>query len=334
MMLRILLLALTLFGFGTQAMAAPPSNVLLRPIELDTGSGTLYGSLVLPKSDKPVPVVLIIAGSGPTDRDGNNPIGGRNDALKKLAWRLAQSNIASVRFDKRGIAQSQPAGPDEEKLNFDQYVSDAVAWGEKLKSDPRFGKVFVLGHSEGAMIATLAAPQIGAAGVVSIAGTGRPVGVLLREQLQRNHLPPALLKRSFELISSLEAGKTDDKVPKDLEVVFRPSVQPYMISLLRHDPAAAFGALKMPAMIIQGTHDIQVEVKDARLLKAAKPDAVLTLINGMNHVMRIVPMDMKRQVQSYNDPNQRLAGELGDRTVRFITKVNAGQPYSTAHNGR
>ena len=334
MMLRILLLALTLFGFGTQALAAPPSNVLLRPIELDTGSGTLYGSLVLPKSDKPVPVVLIIAGSGPTDRDGNNPIGGRNDALKKLAWRLAQSNIASVRFDKRGIAQSQPAGPDEQKLNFDQYVSDAVAWGEKLKSDPRFGKVFVLGHSEGAMIASLAAPQIGAAGVVSIAGTGRPVGVLLREQLQRNHLPPALLKRSFELISSLEAGKTDDKVPKDLQVIFRPSVQPYMISLLRHDPAAAFAALKMPAMIIQGTHDIQVEVKDARLLKAAKPDAVLTLINGMNHVMRIVPMDMKRQVQSYNDPNQRLAGELGDRTVRFITKVNAGQPYSTAHNGR
>ena len=105
MMLRILLLALTLFGFGTQALAAPSSNVLLRPIELDTGSGTLYGSLVLPKSDKPVPVVLIIAGSGPTDRDGNNPIGGRNDALKKLAWRLAQSNIASVRFDKRGIAQ-------------------------------------------------------------------------------------------------------------------------------------------------------------------------------------------------------------------------------------
>ena len=160
------------------------------------------------------------------------------------------------------------------------------------------------------------------------------MGVLLREQLQRNHLPPALLKRSFELISTLEAGRTDDNVPDDLQLVFRPSVQPYMISLLRYNPATAFAALKMPALIIQGTHDIQVEVKDARLLKAAKPDAVLTLINGMNHVMRIVPMDMKRQIQSYNDPNQRLAGELGDRTVRFITKVNTGQPYSPEHNRR
>lgn len=319
-MLRILFLVLTVFG--TQAMAATP-NVLLRPIELETGSGTLYGSLMLPKSDTPVPVVLILAGSGPTDRDGNNPQGGRNDNLRKLAWQLAQNNIASVRFDKRGIAQSVAAGPDERTLSLDQYVTDAVAWGNKLKSDPRFGPLFVLGHSEGALIASLAAPGMDAAGVVSIAGTGRPVGQVLREQLQRNHLPPALLQRSFELISNLEAGRMDNNVPNSLEVIFRPSVQPYLISLLHYNPATAFAALKMPALIVQGTHDIQVDVNDARLLKAAKPDAELTLIDGMNHVMRIVPMDMKLQVQSYNDPNQRLASELGERIVRFITKVSA-----------
>ena len=319
-MLRILFLVLTVFG--TQAMAATP-NVLLRPIELETGSGTLYGSLMLPKSDTPVPVVLILAGSGPTDRDGNNPQGGRNDNLRKLAWQLAQNNIASVRFDKRGIAQSVAAGPDERTLSLDQYVTDAVAWGNKLKSDPRFGPLFVLGHSEGALIASLAAPGMDAAGVVSIAGTGRPVGQVLREQLQRNHLPPALLQRSFELISNLEAGRIDNNVPNSLEVIFRPSVQPYLISLLHYNPATAFAALKMPALIVQGTHDIQVDVNDARLLKAAKPDAELTLIDGMNHVMRIVPMDMKLQVQSYNDPNQRLASELGERIVRFITKVSA-----------
>ena len=306
--------------FSGVANAASPS-VLLRPIELNTPTGTMYGSLVLPKSDKPVPVVLIIAGSGPTDRNGNNTQGGRNDSLKKLAWRLAQNNIASVRFDKRGIAQSQPAAPDERTLNLDQYVTDAVAWGNLLKADPRFADVFVLGHSEGALIASLAAPAMDAAGVISIAGTARPVGQVLREQLQRNNMPPGLLQRSVELIHTLESGRTDDNVPEALQVIFRPSVQPYLISLLRYDPAKAFAALKMPALIIQGTHDIQVDVNDARLLKAAKPDADLALIEGMNHVMRIVPMDMKRQVQSYNDPNQRLSSELGDRIVRFITKV-------------
>lgn len=319
MMLRILFLALTLLPFLAQA--ASPS-VLLRPIELVTSSGTLYGSLLLPKSDKPVPVVLIIAGSGPTDRNGNNSFGGTNDSLKKLAWRLAQNNIASVRFDKRGVAQSLPAAPDERMLNLDQYVSDAVAWGHLLKNDPRFGKLFVLGHSEGALIASLAAPRMGASGVISIAGTARPVGQVLREQLQRNNLPPVLLQRSFELIHSLENGRTDNNVPADLEVVFRPSVQPYLISLLRHDPTAAFAALKMPALIVQGTHDIQVDVNDARLLKAAKPDAQLQLVDGMNHVMRIVPMDIKRQIQSYNDPNPPLSRELERAIVQFITKVN------------
>ena len=311
-------MVLTLFS-GVATAAAP--SVLLRPIELNTPTGTLYGSLVLPKSDKPVPVVLIIAGSGPTDRNGNNTQGGRNDSLKKLAWHLAQNNIASVRFDKRGIAESRPAAPDERTLNLDQYVTDAVAWGNKLKADPRFADVFVLGHSEGALIASLAAPGMDAAGVISIAGTARPVGQVLREQLQRNNMPPALLQRSFELIHALESGRTDDNVPEALQVIFRPSVQPYLISLLRYDPARAFAALKMPALIIQGTHDIQVDVNDARLLKAAKPDADLALIDGMNHVMRIVPMDIKRQVQSYNDPNQRLSSELGDKIVRFVTKV-------------
>ena len=319
MMLRILFLALTLLPFLAQA--ASPS-VLLRPIELTTSSGTLYGSLLLPKSDTPVPVVLIIAGSGPTDRNGNNSFGGTNDSLKKLAWRLAQNNIASVRFDKRGVAQSLPAAPDERMLNLDKYVSDAVAWGHLLNNDPRFGKLFVLGHSEGALIASLAAPRMDASGVISIAGTARPVGQVLREQLQRNNLPPALLQRSFELIHSLENGRTDSNVPADLEVVFRPSVQPYLISLLRHDPTAAFAAVKMPALIVQGTHDIQVDVNDARLLKAAKPDAQLQLVDGMNHVMRIVPMDIKRQIQSYNDPNPPLSRELERAIVQFITKVN------------
>ena len=234
-------MVLTLFS-GVATAAAP--SVLLRPIELNTPTGTLYGSLVLPKSDKPVPVVLIIAGSGPTDRNGNNTQGGRNDSLKKLAWHLAQNNIASVRFDKRGIAESRPAAPDERTLNLDQYVTDAVAWGNKLKADPRFADVFILGHSEGALIASLAAPGMDAAGVISIAGTARPVGQVLREQLQRNNMPPALLQRSFELIHALESGRTDDNVPEALHVIFRPSVQPYLISLLRYDPAKAFAALK------------------------------------------------------------------------------------------
>ncbi|KAB0494703.1 alpha/beta hydrolase [Pseudomonas vancouverensis] len=316
MMLRVLALSLTLISGFAQA------TVLQRPMTLDTGTGELFGSLLLPKSDAPVPVVLIISGSGPTDRDGNNPDGGRNDSLKRLAWVLAKHNIASVRYDKRGVAASLAATPDERNLTLEAYVADAEAWGQKLKADPRFGKLIVLGHSEGALIASLAAPTLDAAAVISVSGSARPVDQVIREQLN-NRMPSALIPRSDQLLDSLKAGKTDDDVPPALQAIFRPSVQPYLISLFRQDPAAAFARLKMPALIIQGSNDIQVGVNDARLLKAAKPDAELALIEGMNHVLRIVPNDIKRQLASYKDPQLPLAAELGTRILGFIDEIRA-----------
>ncbi len=311
MMLRVLILSLTLFTGFAQA------TVLQRPVTLDTGTGELFGSLLLPKSDNPVPVVLIISGSGPTDRDGNNPEGGRNDSLKRLAWVLAKHNIASVRYDKRGVAASLAATPDERNLSVEAYVADAQAWARKLKADPRFGPLILLGHSEGAMIATLAAPDVDATAVVSLSGSARPIDQVLREQLARS-LPPPLMLRSNELLDSLRAGHTDDNVPQPLQVIFRPSVQPYLISLFRQDPAKAFAKLKMPALIVQGSNDIQVGTEDAKLLKAAKPDAELVVIEGMNHVLRIVNNDMKRQLASYKDPNLPLAAELGTKLIEFI----------------
>lgn len=311
MMLRVLILSLTLLSGFAHA------TVLQRPISLDTGNGELFGSLLLPKSDTPVPVVLILAGSGPTDRDGNNPDGGRNDSLKRLAWVLAKHNIASVRYDKRGVAASFAATPDERNLSVEAYVNDAVAWSQKLKSDPRFGPLILLGHSEGALIATLAAPRTEAAALISLSGSARPVDQVIREQLARS-LPPPLMLRSNQLLDSLKAGHTDANVPAPLQPIFRPSVQPYLISLFRQDPAKAFAQLKMPALIVQGSNDMQVGVGDAQALKAAKPDAELVVIDGMNHVMRIVPADMKRQLASYKDPNLPLAAELGGKLIEFI----------------
>ena len=310
------LAALLLLLCASLAQAASPT-VLQRPINLDTDQGTLHGSLLLPRGDTPPPVVLIIAGSGPTDRDGNNPAGGRVDNLKRLALLLANEHIASVRYDKRGVAASQPATPDERDLSVERYVADAVAWGHKLKADPRFGPLIVLGHSEGALIASLAAEQAGASAVITLAGSGRPVDQVLREQLAQR-LKPDDLTRGNALIDRLQAGQTSLDVPGPLREVFRPSVQPYLISLFRQDPAAAFARLKVPALIVQGRNDVQVEVEDAKRLQAAKPDAELVLVDGMNHMLRISPQDISEQRDSYNNPELPLASALGTRVVDFI----------------
>lgn len=312
----IALLCLLLTSF---CHAATPT-VLHRPIDLDTGQGVLHGSLLLPQQDTPPPVVLIIAGSGPTDRDGNNPAGGRVDNLKRLALLLANANIASVRYDKRGVAASQPATPDERDLSVERYVADVVAWGHKLKADPRFGPLILIGHSEGALIASLAAEQAGARAVISLAGSGRPMAEVVREQLAER-LPPAQLARGSALLDRLEAGQTSLDVPAPLRQVFRPSVQPYLITLFRQDPAAAFARLPMPALIVQGRNDVQVDVADAQKLKDAKPDAHLVLIEGMNHMLRISPKDMSEQRESYQNPQLPLARELDEQIVTFIRQL-------------
>lgn len=320
-MLRALLLTLTLITGLAQA-----STTRQLPISLDTDQGTLYGSLLLPQSDSPVPVALLIAGSGPTDRDGNNPEGGHNDALKKLAQVLARHGIASLRYDKRGVAASRAATPDERDLSVERYVADAQGWARLLKDDPRFNSLTLIGHSEGALIASLAAQAGQADALVSIAGPALPIGQVLDMQLAMR-LPPPLLAESRHILANLIRGKLQPKVPKELQVVYRPSVQPYLISLLRQDPAANFAALNIPALIVQGTHDAQVSPENAELLKQAKPDAELALIPGMNHVMRITPAPWKEQLASYDDPQLPLARALGERIVAFIRS-------SAAQNGR
>ena len=287
------------------------------PQTLETESGRLYGSLTLPTAEKPVPVVLIIAGSGPTDRDGNNPEGGHNDAYKKLAQALVRHGIASLRYDKRGVAASRAAAPDERELTVAAYVRDAQGWLKQLRDDPRLGPVFLLGHSEGALIATLAAQAGGVDGLITLAGPGIPVGQLLDMQLAAR-LPPDLLRQSRHILAKLMRGTPDPEVPQALEVVLRPSVQPYLISLVSIDPAQSLAQLEVPTLIVQGTHDAQVPPLNAAMLHTARPDSQVAVIDGMNHVLRITPQAWDAQRDSYNDPTLPLARDLIDAILMFI----------------
>lgn len=308
-LLLILLLAMT-------SPFAQSMTLLNQTPALEVPDGRLHGSLLLPKSDRPLPVALLIAGSGPTDRNGNNPMG-HNDSLKRLAQGLAKQGIASLRYDKRGVGESLALAPDERDLSVETYVADAAAWIEKLQGDPRFSSVILIGHSEGALIASLAAARQPVAALITLAGSGRPIDDVLREQLQ-GRLPPALLASSHYLIDELRAGRTHQPVPEALEVLFRPSVQPYLISLFRQDPAQAFAQVDAPALIIQGTHDMQVGIEDARALQRSRPDAELALINGMNHVLRIVPAQPQQQLASYNEPDRPIAQALTERIMKFL----------------
>lgn len=296
------------------------------PMTLETPTGVLYGTLALPKSKAACPVVLIIAGSGPTNRDGNSAvISGANNSNKMLAEGLAGHGIASLRYDKRGIGESAKAMTQESDLRFETYIEDAVLWGRKLRADPRFSTLTIIGHSEGSLIGMVAAQRLPADAYVSIAGVGRPANQLILEQVKPK-LPPDLLKATEAALTTLAAGKTLETFPPQLAALFRPSVQPYMISWFRYDPAKEIAKLSVPVLIIQGTTDLQVAIQDAKLLSQASPSAKLVLIEGMNHVLKEVSNDLNQQAKSYGDPSLPVAPLVITETATFANKVKKLKP--------
>jgi pimeloyl-ACP methyl ester carboxylesterase len=287
-------------------------------VTLTTAGGQLAGTLALPVSQEKVPVALIIAGSGPTDRDGNSALAaGHNDSLRMLATALAGNGIASLRYDKRGIGASAAAMTVESALRFDTYVDDAAAWTAKLKADPRFSAVIVIGHSEGSLIGMLAAQRANASTFVSISGIAQSASAILRKQLA-GKLPPGLALENERILASLEHGELLGAVPAPLAGLYRPSVQPYLVSWIKYVPADRIAALRMPVLIAQGTTDIQVGVDEAQALKTARPDAVLAIVPGMNHVLKLVPADKQQQDASYGDPTLPLAPQLVSAIVDFV----------------
>ncbi len=285
--------------------------------ERDVARSGLYGTLALPEGGKPVRAVLILAGSGPTDRNGNNP-GGSNDSLKLLAHGLAAEGIASLRVDKRGIAASAGAALREEELRIESYVADAITWLDFMRSELVQSRVFLLGHSEGALIATVAARRADVAGLILLAGAGERADRIIARQLAAGGVPEALQAASKRIAESLRAGKAVTDVPAELLALYRPSVQNYLMSWLPLDPAAELAQTRGPVLVVQGTSDLQILPEDAQRLAAARTGIKLVLIEGMNHVLKEAPLERRANLGTYVRPDLPLAPELLPAIVEFI----------------
>ncbi len=285
---------------------------------LKTSNGDIYGTLEMPASPPPHPMVLIISGSGPTDRDGNTAmLPGKNNSLKMLAEALVKRGVASLRYDKRGIGESSLAGSREEDLRFGMYITDANGWSEQLKNDKRFKSVSIMGHSEGSLIGMVTALQSGADSYISIAGPSLPAIETIRVQL-RKQLLPELFKQADPLLKELEHGKEVEAYPDALKTVFRPSAQPYLISWNQYNPSKEIQKLTVPVLILQGSTDIQVSVDEAEALHKAKSGSRLEIIEGVNHVLKSVPLDQQKQIASYSDPSLAISPRLVEVVAEFI----------------
>ena len=285
-------------------------------ITLQTPTGNIEGTLLLPSVEKPT-IALIIAGSGPTDRDGNSG-GLKMNYLKMLAEGLYENNIASIRYDKRGIGASVMPGLKEDDLTFSDFISDAELWMDKIMDDSRFGDIVVIGHSEGSLIGMIASQNKQPNKFISIAGPGITMLATIRRQL--GDQPPYILSMSEPILEKLEKGQTVDSVPPLLNSLFRQSVQNYLISVSKYDPLVEISKLKCPVMIVQGTTDIQIEVLDAEKLAESNKNSKLLIIEGMNHILKEAPENRLLNIQTYGNPDLKIKEGLVDSISKYIVE--------------
>ncbi len=298
------------FSFGQQTVGFSKTTIEINSLL----NGILYSPS---KQTKKTNLVILIAGSGPTDRDGNQK-GLTNNSLKLLAEALANNGIAVYSYDKRIFAQMATGKLDEASLSFDNFIDDAKAVLLHFKNQKKYHSITIAGHSEGALIGMVAANG-NADAYISIAGAGRPIDEVLLEQIGKQ--APFLKEEVQKNLEILKSGTTFELKNQMLASLFRASVQPYMISWIKYNPQTEIKKLQIPTLLINGDKDIQVSVNDAQLLQHAKPDAQLKIIPNMNHIFKEIKGDDAENKASYTNPDLPIATDLSELITTFIKSI-------------
>jgi uncharacterized protein len=310
--------ALAMMAMVVGPAAAGPTQSFL---EAPGPSGPLKGTMLSAEGQNG-PIALIIPGSGPVDRDGDSPIGIKASTYRLLAEGLAAQGISSVRIDKRGMFASVTAVPDGNTVKIADYAKDAHAWVDVIRQKTGAKCVWLIGHSEGGLVALVAASEASdICGLVLIATAGRRLSDVLREQISSNPANGGLIDDATKAIDALAAGKHVDVsgMHPALQTLFRPQIQDFLIDVFSHDPGKLLKGYSKPVLILQGKRDLQVSETDALLLKEADPQAELAILTDVNHVLKTVASSERTaNLATYVDPSLPLAPGVVDTIAKFI----------------
>lgn len=298
-----------------------------RDVEVECSWGKISATIDMPDKSSDV-AVLIVAGSGPTDRYGNSAAGLNTFCYKMLGEALAESGYAVMRYDKRGVGLSALPAEDVPNLVFEDYIDDARRCVEFLR-DEGFGRVVVAGHSEGGLIALALAAEEECCldGVVLLCAPGFNMAEILNYQLAQQLVPAymALMVKSTNIINSLKAGRmvAEENIPNELMGLFHPTVQPFLISNMRYEPVELAAKCRVPMLIVSGGRDVQVSVSNGERIHGANPAAEHRVFENMTHVLKDADTsDRVTQVLSiYTNANLPITEALAPAIVEFLNNI-------------
>ena len=303
---RVLIGALAILGLAALAATASAEETKIRV-------GLIDAVLTVPPDVERPPVVLLIAGSGSTDHDGNGPQA-KPATLKKLSEQLVARKIATLRYDKRGAGGWKPEYGRPEDFRFPQFVDDATALVNYLRGTRKFSRVVLAGHSEGGLVAILTARRVPVDRLVLLVTAARRQGDLVKAQLERK-LPSDKLEPIVKAIDAIMAGQVVDPPPQGLAIA--PSMQPGIASAFTEDPIPPLKLIDQPILIVGGGRDLQMARLDFAALSAAAPVAKTLWLPDMNHVLVDVTDDADNMA-AYNQPERALDGVLVDSVAAFV----------------
>ena len=307
----------------TMMAAVVKSAAVASAVTIAGPQGALAGTLLDAGSEagRGAPVVVVIPGSGPTDRDGNSPLGMTAASYRLLAEALAERGVSTLRIDKRGMFGSKAAVADPNAVTIADYAADAHRWAAEAAKRTGGRCAWLLGHSEGGLVALKAAQDPrGLCGVILVASPGRPLGAVMREQLRANPANAPLLSPALATIDALESGKRVDPatLPPPLDALFRAEVQGFLIDAFAQDPVTLAARITLPVLIVQGDRDLQVAVADAQALAKADPKATLAIVPGVNHVLKAVGEGRAANLSAYADPSLPVAPAVVDAIAMAV----------------
>ncbi|PTM08511.1 MAG: alpha/beta hydrolase [Bacteroidetes bacterium] len=275
------------------------------------------GTLLIPNDTEKPNLAIIIAGSGPTDRNGNQNLL-KNNSLKKLAEGLSAKGIATFRYDKRIVKQIRKGNVDM-SIRFDDFITDAISVLKYFDTSETYNNIYIIGHSQGSLVGIAAAKE-GADGFISLAGAGKPIDEVIIDQI--TNTAPMFTEDTKRVFSIMKEGKTTSDFPQALSSIFNLEVQPFMMSWMQYNPQEEISTLETPILIINGTKDLQVSVDEANLLNKANTNSIIKIIDNMNHILVPIEGDTLENSKSYNESKRVISEELIQSIIAFIKSNN------------